>query len=226
MNDAILISVIIRILLVLILGTAVLIITQRSLNSLFSIYSAQSLFLALLALVLFWQEGIFSLLLISLLTLISKVIIIPLFLRSVLQKISIKRDLEFRYLTPISSILISIGLLFGVYRLFFKLSDELHFDTLFLLGAVIGVSLALMGMMVIFSRRKVITKTVGYLTMENGVLLFSLFVSELPFIVEVLILVDLLMILVLASLLAFGIDSTIESFHERLRNFGLEAEEQ
>jgi len=225
MNDPLLITVIIRILLVLVLGTAVLVITQRSLRSLFTIYSIQSLLLALLALVLYWQEGIFSLLLISLLTLVSKAIVIPLFLRRLLRKIPIKRDLEFRYLTPISSILVSIGLLFGVYRLFYKLSDELNFEPLFLLGAVIGVSLALMGMMVIFSRRKVITKTVGYLTMENGVLLFGLFVAELPFIIEVLILVDLLMILVLASLLAFGIDSTIESFHERLRNFGMEAEE-
>lgn len=225
MNEPMLIAVIIRILLVLILGTAVLVITQRSLSSLFTIYSIQSLFLALLAMVLFWQEGIISLLLISLLTLASKVVVIPLFLRRVLRKISIKRDLEFRYLTPVSSIFVSIGLLFGVYRLFFKLSDELHFDSLFLLGAVIGVSLALMGMMVIFSRRKVITKTIGYLSMENGVLLFSLFVAELPFIIEVLILVDLLMILVMASLLAFGIDSTIESFHERLRRFGMEVEE-
>jgi len=47
MNDPLLITVIIRILLVLILGTAVLVITQRSLRSLFTIYSIQSLLLAL-----------------------------------------------------------------------------------------------------------------------------------------------------------------------------------
>ena len=225
MNEPLILAALIRILLVLILGSAVFIITQRSLNSLFSIYSAQSVFLALLALVLFWQEGISNLLFISLLTLVSKAVIIPLFLRSVLQKMSIKRDLEFRYLTPISSMLVSIVLFFGVYSLFSKLSDELHFEPLFMLGAVIGVSLALVGMMVIFSRRKIITKTVGYLTMENGVLLFGLFVAELPFIIEILILVDLLIILVLATLLAFGIDSTLESFHKRLRNFGRRIEE-
>jgi len=225
LNEVMLSTEIIRILLVLILGTAVLVITQRSLSSLFSIYAIQSLLLAVLALVLFWQEGIASLLLISILTLVSKVIVIPVFLRSVLRKISIKRDLEFRFLTPISSIMISALLIFGVYHVFFELRNDLHFGPLFLLGAVIGVSLALMGMMVIFSRRKVITKTVGYLTMENGVLLFGLFVADLPFIIEVLVLVDLGMILVLASLLAFGIDSSIEAFHERLRNFGLDVEE-
>ena len=71
MNDPLLIAVIIRILLVLILGTAVLVITQRSLRSLFTIYSIQSLLLALLALVLYWQEGILPAF-ISLLTLVSR----------------------------------------------------------------------------------------------------------------------------------------------------------
>ncbi len=224
MNEPLIAAAMIRIILVLILGSGVFVITQRSLSSLISVYLVQSLLLAFLALVLFWQEGHINLLSISLLTLISKVIIIPLFLRSVLKSLSIKRDAEFRYVTPISSMLISIGLFFAVYQLFSKLSYELHFEPLFMLGAVIGVSLALMGMMVIFSRRKVITKTVGYLTMENGVLLFGLFVADLPFIIEVLILVDLLILLVLASLLAFGVDSSLESFHKKLRNFGSDVE--
>lgn len=225
MNEAIFNQDIIRILLVLILGTAVLLITQRSVSSLFSIYSIQSLLLTFLALALFRQEGTLSLLFIALLTLLSKVIIIPLFLRSVLRKMSVKRDLEFRYLTPVSSIILSTLLLFGVYLVFSRFESELHFGPLFLMGAVIGVSLALMGMMVIFSRRKVVTKTIGYLSMENGVLLFGLFVADLPLIIEVLIIIDLLMILVLATLLAFGIDSSIEAFHERLRQFGMDFED-
>ena len=96
---------------------------------------------------------------------------------------------------------------------------------LFILGAVIGVSLALMGMMVIMSRKKVITKIIGYLSMENGVLLFSLFIAEMPFIIEVLIVVDLLMIIVLSAVLAFGIDSSVEAFHKRLNQLGLDFED-
>ena len=118
MNEPLIAAAIIRIILVLILGSGVFVITQRSLSSLISVYLVQSLLLAFLALVLFWQEGHINLLSISLLTLISKVIIIPLFLRSVLKSLSIKRDAEFRYVTPISSMLISIGLFFAVYQLF------------------------------------------------------------------------------------------------------------
>jgi hydrogenase-4 component E len=92
---------------------------------------------------------------------------------------------------------------------------------MFFPGAVIGVSLALMGMMVIFTRKQMITKILGYLTMENGVLLFSLFVAELPFIIELLIILDLVMLIVLATVLAFGIDTSIDEFHDKLNSFTL-----
>ncbi len=219
MND------LIRILLVLVLGTAALVITQRAIRSLFSVYAWQSLILAAIALVLFFEEGNIGLLLIALLTVASKVLFIPLFLRRLLKALPIQRDIEFRYLTPVSSIIVGTAIIFIVYRFFAAPAVALHFTSLLQLGAVIGVSLALMGMMVIFSRRKVVTKIIGYLVMENGALLFSLFVAEMPFIIEVLIVVDLIMVIVLAAVLAFGIDSSIEAFHKRLTQIGLDFED-
>jgi len=225
MNDVLFGDDLIKILLVLVLGTAALIITQRSLTSLFSIYAAQSAVLAAIALVLFAREGTSSLIFMAILTVLSKVIVIPIFLRRLLAVMPIKRDLEFRYLTPIGSIILSTVLLFVVYQAFSALSAALEVSRLFILGAVIGVSLALMGMMVIMSRRKVVTKIIGYLSMENGVLLFSLFMAEMPLVIEVLIVVDLLMIIVLSAVLAFGIDSSVEAFHKRLSQLGLESED-
>jgi hydrogenase-4 component E len=225
MNNVLFGDDVIKILLVFLIGSAALVITQRSLTSLFSIYALQSGILATIALVLYSREATLSLLLMALLTILSKVIIIPMFLRRLLAVMPIKRDLEFRYLTPISSIMLSAALFFVVYKAFSVFSAALSVGPLFSLGAVIGVSLALMGMMVIMSRRKVVTKIIGYLTMENGVLLFSLFIAEMPFIIEVLIVVDLLMIIVLSAVLAFGIDSSVEAFHKRLSQLGLESED-
>jgi hydrogenase-4 component E len=216
---------IIEVFFVLILSTSAFIITQRSLRSLFTVYSLQSFILALIAIVLFMEHGTLSLLFIALLTLVIKVFIIPAFLRRTLVVMPVKRDLGFRYLTPASSILLSALLLFIVYASFSNVAGELFPDNLFFLGAVIGVSLTLMGMMVIFSRQKVISKIVGYLTMENGVLLFGLFIAEMPFIIEVLIVIDLLMLVMLATVMAFGIDSSIEAFHKRLIQLGLNFED-
>jgi hydrogenase-4 component E len=216
---------VIEVLFVLILSTTAFIITQRSLRSLFTIYTIQSLLLALVGAVLFVERGTLSLLFIALLTLFIKVLVIPVFLRRTLVVMPVKRDLEFRYLTPASSILLSAVLLFIVYISFSNVVEQLFSERLFFLGGVIGVSLALIGMMVIFSRQKVVSKIVGYLTMENGVLLFGLFIAEVPFIIEVLIVIDLLMLIVLSMIMAFGIDSSIEAFHRKLTQLGLSFED-
>ena len=225
MIDTIIFSDIIHGLFVLILGTAALIITQRSLSSLFNIYAVQSFILAVMAIVLFIENGTLNLLFIALLTLAVKTIFILLFLHRVLKRMPVKRDLQFSFLSPASSIIISTILLFVVYLFFTNIAGEVFNDSLILLGGVIGISLILMGMMVIFSRKRVITKTIGYLTMENGVLLFSLFMAEMPFIIEFLIVIDLLMILVLSAVLAFGIDSSLEEFHKKLNRLGIWVED-
>jgi hydrogenase-4 component E len=211
-------EVAIKILFVLILGTASLIIMQKTLSSLFSIYGVQSLMIAVIALILFLRSGAYVLLALAVITVITKVLIIPYMLNRVRIDSSLKRDGEFRYLTPVAAILVGIALIFLAYNSFSQVL-RLSPDNLFFLGAVIGVSLALIGMLVIFSRKKVVTKIVGYLTMENGILIFSLFMAELPFIIELLIIVDLIILIVLATILAFGIDSTEEDFHRRLNIF-------
>ncbi|NLE04834.1 MAG: hypothetical protein GX638_08540 [Crenarchaeota archaeon] len=147
--------------------------------------------------------------------------IIPHFIGHIQQKLKIKRDVEFHFLSPQKALFVSVAIIVFVYVAFSRLLSELsiYSSSLFFLGATVGVSLCFMGMMVIFTRRQTITNIVGYLTMENGVVLFSLFMTELPLLVEILIIVDLIIITILATILAFGIDSTIEEFHARLNPF-------
>ncbi len=212
---------VITVLFVLILATAALIVTVRTLSSLFTIYSIQSWFIAGVAFVLFLQTHNVVLLLLALLTVLSKAFLVPYVMRRIQRTMNIKRDVEFRYLTPVGSILVGASMIFLVHRALSTFLQQLSYDDLFFFGAVIGVSLSLMGMMVIFTRKKVITKIIGYLTMENGVLLFSVFIAELPFIIEVLIVIDLVMLIVLTTVLAFGIDSSIDEFHTKLNSFTL-----
>lgn len=212
---------IIKILFVLVLGTAALLIFRRTLKALFTIYAVQSLLIALTALVFFAKEKSVVLLFVALLTIATKVFLIPRVLRRIQKSMHLRRDLEFRYLTPTSSVAVSTGLIFLVYNTFDRFLSEISNDRLFFFGAVIGISLCLIGMLVISTRKTMITKILGYLTMENGVLLFSIFIAELPFIIELLIVLDLVMLIVLATILAFGVDSTIEEFHQKLNSFTL-----
>ncbi len=209
-------------LVVLVLISGAFIVTRKDLLSLVSTYQMQSLLLAGVALSLYSVDQSPTLLYLAGLTLVSKVLLIPYIIKRIQRKINISRDMEFHYVSPIASIFITIILILLVYGAFSNILKELALSNLFYLGAVFGISLTLMGMLITFSRKKVITKIIGYLTMENGVLLFSLFITELPFIIEVLILVDLFMIVLLATILSIGMDSSVEAYQERFHQLHIE----
>jgi hydrogenase-4 component E len=210
-----------QILMIIILATAAIIIMKRDILSLIKTYAFQSLLVAVIALVFFLETGIISLLALAVVFIISKVLIIPYFMGQVQKKLNIKRDVQFHFLSPITALISSLFIILFVYLAFTPLIGDLNrFDsTLFTLGATVGISIVFMGMIVIFTRKQTLTNIVGYLTMENGVVLFSLFLTELPLLIEILIIIDLIMITLIATVLAFGIDSTIEEFHARLNPF-------
>lgn len=209
----------IKVLIDLILATAAIIIVKRDILSLISTYAVQSFLLFAMALVLYAENGSIVLLYLAVLTLASKVIIIPRFMKKVQKKLNIKRDVEFHYLSPTGALFTSMFIILIVYLLLSRILAELPLSNIFFLGATVGISLMFMGMIIIFSRKQTITNIVGYLTMENGVLLFSLFLTELPMIIEVLIIVDLVMLTLMATILAFGINATIDEFHAKLNPF-------
>ncbi len=222
MIDPAIIPGIIRILLVCVIITAAYIISTRNLLSLVSMYSLQSVTLVLLALALYVLESSPVLLAIAVVTFVSKAIIIPFFIATVQEKIRIKRDIEFHFLSPTTSLLLSMALMLVVYTALSRILRETQVrENLFFFGAVIGISLMLMGMMVMLSRKRAITKVLGFLSMENGVLLFGMFVTELPFIIEFLIIIDLIILVLLTTILTVGIDSTLEDYHRRLHRFRL-----
>jgi hydrogenase-4 component E len=215
--DPTLLEDVIRILFVFVLITAAFTLSTRNIASLLTVYAVQSLLLVLIASSLYFIEGNQTLLAIAALTLVSKVLLIPLFINLIGEKIKISRDLKFNYLEPTASLLVSMGLILLAYVFLSGFFSEIILGKLFFIGAVIGLSLTLMGMLVIFSRKKVITKVIGYLTMENGVLLFGIFVADLPFIIEILIVIDLMILVLLITILAIGLDSTREEYQQRLQ---------
>jgi len=222
MIDPALVPGIIRVLFVIVIITAAYIISTRNILSLVSVYAIQSLTLVLIALALYMLEGSSVLLAIAVITFISKVLVIPYFIATIQERVRIRRDIEFHFLNPTTSLLLSMALMLVIYIALSKIMEGTPArESLFFFGAVLGISLMLMGMMVTFSRKRAISKVLGYLTMENGVLLFGIFVTELPFIIEFLIIIDLIILVLLTTILTVGIDSTLEDYHERLNRFHL-----
>ncbi|MDD4308135.1 MAG: hydrogenase subunit [Thermoplasmata archaeon] len=205
-------------LLVLIVISALLLLTRKNVLSLFRSYALQSLLLAFIAVVLYVQERKIELLFTVVLTVISKVILIPFFLGRVQQKISIKRDAEFRYIKPVAAVILSTAIIVIIYAVFAPLLRILPVTEIFILGSVIGISMTFMGLIVCYSRKRVITKVIGYLTMENGVVLFGIFLIELPFLIEMFVIMDILMVVMITAIMSFGMNASVEEFHVHLKS--------
>ena len=155
--NVVLLDGLVKILLVLILVSAVFIITRRDLFSLFRSYSFQSALIALIAFFLYLREWNIVLLFMAILTLLSKSILIPRILKKVYSSMNNQHDVEFCYLQPSGSIFVSIILIILVQIIFSRILAGLALDNLFFIGAVLGMSLTLIGMMIVFSRKKVVS---------------------------------------------------------------------
>ena len=208
-----------RILIVLILVSIVIAISRRNLISLINTFAIQSLVLSVLVLLIYLEERNLNLVYLCTLTFASKCILIPFFLKKTRKSMNIYVDLQYNMFTPTASIFSSL-ILFSM--LFFSLSfikDQLEITSLNYVGIVVGLSLLFIGMLMIIGRKKIISKIIGYLMMENGVVLMSIFLGDLPFLIEALIFMDLLMLLAISSILGFGMDSSVEEFHAKLNPF-------
>lgn len=208
-----------KILMVLLLVSLAVIISQRNLISLIHTYALHSFVLSFIAYLFFLETGVEVFLYTALLTIVSKSLFIPWLLKRAQKNMNIYTDMEYHYLGPTSSIFLSLLIILIGSFVFYHVKEYLGLNPFSYFGVYIGFSLVMMGFMIIFSRKKIITKIIGYLVMENGVVLLSLFIGEMPLLIEVLVLMDLLVLVAISSILAFGMNSSMEEFHKKLNPF-------
>jgi hydrogenase-4 component E len=157
----------IRICLILVLVSGGFLLSSRNLINLVRTYQVQSSLLVLIALGLMALEQNMVLLLVAALTLISKVFGIPYCIGFIQKRMSLKQDLTFSYLHPPGALMLSILIILLVYICFSRILESLYAaNSLFFLGSVIGVSLVLMGLIAVCTRKMAISKVLGYLSME------------------------------------------------------------
>ena len=208
-----------KICIILFVVLTVVIISRRNLISLIDTYAILSFVLSIIAFIFFLAERSDVFLYTAILTIISKSIFIPILLKKTQKNMKIYTDVDYHYLQPISSIFLSLLIIISGFFIFANVKSFLGLSPFYYFGVIMGFSLVLIGFMIIFSRRKIITKIIGYLIMENGVVLLSLFIGEMPLLIEVLVLMDLLVLVAIISILGFGMDSSMTEFHKRLNPF-------
>jgi hydrogenase-4 component E len=191
------------------LVSAFLTVGQKALFTAIRLYAAQSLLLAIAAVTMAVAEGREHLFVMAALTIVLKVVLIPWFLMRVIDRIGIHREIE-PFLNVPASLLICLGLTVIGYRVSTGFPEGAGGVTHHLLG--VALSMLLIGLFLMATRKKAVTQILALLTVENAVFLVALGVTTgMPLGVELGIAFDVMMAVVVLGILVHRIVDRFES---------------
>jgi hydrogenase-4 component E len=163
------------------------------------------------------SEGRHDLFVTAALTIMWKTILIPWFLMRVIDRIGIHREIE-PFLNVPASLLVCLGLTVVGYRVSTGFPAAAGDVSHHLIG--VALSMLLIGLFLMVTRKKAITQILALLTVENAVFLVAVGVtSGMPLIVELGISFDVILAVLLLGILVHRIVDRFESMDvSRLSN--------
>lgn len=199
------------------LVSALMLMQIRKISDAVYLLSFQSALLALLSVYMWTQTGLSHLLIAAFLTLVVKAAAIPLILLYTIKKIDIKREAE-RFTGKYTSLLLGLALsVAGFYVTSRMQVPDTELGRSFFPVSIIMIFL---GMLVMIDQKKAIMQGIGFIMIENGILLTAQSVSYgMPLLVELGIFFDMLVSVIVIGILSFRIQETFESLNtEKMKN--------
>jgi hydrogenase-4 component E len=171
--------------------------SQRRLSAMISLYQSEALVLSAAA---FWQgyaQGSDDLYLTGIITLSIKGILLPMALRRIVHRFNLIRAVETAMPVGVSMIL---GVLLIGIAVKVVLPSTASAVTLTREDLAIALSVVLLGLLVMTTRRNALSQVIGFLSTENGLVLAAIGMPGMPFVAELSV-----ALLVLAALLVVGV---------------------
>jgi hydrogenase-4 component E len=191
------------------LVTAYLMVGQKALFTTIRLYGIQSLLLGLVAATMAIAESRPELFVTAALTIALKGALIPWFLMRTVDRVGIHREIE-PFLNVPASLLICLGLTVVGYRVSTGFAEGARGVGHHLIG--VALSLLLIGLFLMVTRKKAITQILALLTVENAVFLVAVGVtSGMPLIVELGISFDVILAVLVLGVLVQRIVGRFES---------------
>jgi hydrogenase-4 component E len=186
-----------------------LMVGQKALFTTIRLYAAQSLLLGVVAVTIAVTEHRHDLFVTAALTVGLKAILIPWFLMRMIDRIGIHREIE-PFLNVPASLLVSLALTVIGYRVSSGFPVGARGVSHHLIG--VALSMLLIGLFLMVTRKKAITQILALLTVENAVFLVAVGVtSGMPFVVELGISFDVMLAVLVLGILVRRIVDRFES---------------
>jgi len=191
------------------LVSAYLMVGQKALFTTIRLYAVQSWLLGAVAVTIALSEPRHHLLVMAALTITLKGILIPWFLMRMIDRIGIHREIE-PFVNVPASLLVCLGLTVVGYRVSTGFPEGTEGVTHHLVG--VALSMLLIGLFLMVTRKKAVTQILALLTVENAVFLVVLGVtSGMPLVVELGIAFDVILAVMVLGILVHRIVDRFES---------------
>ncbi len=171
--------------------------------------AAQAVFLGIAGAVLAAATGNVDLWIIAGITIVAKAVLLPWLLMLVVSRVHISREIE--PVLPASLILILAA---GIVVLAFHLNASLGAVRQAITGNAlpVGVTLILIGVLVMASRRKALVQMVGLFASENGIFFTAMAVSQgMPLIIEIGVILDVVLGALVMGILVLRVRSSVDT---------------
>jgi hydrogenase-4 component E len=191
------------------LVSAYLMVGQRALFTAIRLYGLQSLLLAMIAATTAVTKAQHELFVTVAITVVLKAVLIPWFLMRMIDRIGIHREIE-PFLNVPASLLVCLGLTVVGYRVSTGFPEGSLGVNHHLIG--VAMSMLLIGLFLMVTRKKAITQILALLTVENAVFLVAVGVtSGMPLVVELGIAFDVILAVLVLAILVHRIVDRFES---------------
>jgi hydrogenase-4 component E len=182
--------------------------SQRRLSAMISLYQIEALILSAAAVWQGFAQDEWDLYLTAVITLLIKALIAPIVLRRIVQRFALIRAVETAMPVGVSMIL-GVGLI-GVAVLV-VLPTTMNSVTLTREDLAISLSVVLLGLLVMTTRRNAVSQVIGFLSTENGLVLAAIGMPGMPFVAELSVALLVLMAFMVVGVFLFRLREHFDS---------------
>lgn len=181
---------------------------QRRLFSLVNVFALQALALSAAAAWQGWVHDDVHLYGTAVLTLALKAVLIPVALSRIIVKLDIRRAVEpalsigLTMLAGVSLVTLSILLVLPVTQDAAGLTRE---------DLAVSLSVVLLGLLTMITRRNAVSQVIGFMSIENGLILAAIGVAGMPLIVEMMVAFAVMVVFIIFGIFMFQIRERFET---------------
>jgi len=197
----------------LLLLIAFAMLSQRRIRSLIYLFGWQGAVLAANCVIVAWSTGQGHLYYSAALTLVLKVIVLPLILLYLIRRLNVQWDVETLINIP-TTMLFGIVLVVFAFNLSLPISQLAGTITRSTLG--IAMAIVLLSFLMMLTRRKAVPQVIGFLAMENGLFFAATSTTYgMPMVVELGIALDVLIGVLILGIFFFQVRGAFDSLDLR-----------